>query len=252
MKGTRSEARVHSGLPPFEAANISTRGPEAAPPFCQPVPSCGTSGSLGLGVCAWRVALLLIGPVRSSLLAGRLGGPIVAVARVSCWVAQRRCRAPLWIGTKVGAPLWVAPTGPVAVRHPVALRVALTILRISSRGRCRGRIHPRRGSAAGSCTGRRSPGEARRAGCLVRGGGVATLGGHLVARVGAARVRSGGRGRLRWWPLLRRRLRGPHLGGVGSVGAAGRPTAGLVLLGTEGGTLLTMSRVLSVVLGRAS
>lgn len=75
--------------------------------------------------------MLLVGTVGSSLLAGRLGGPIVAVAGVPRWVAQRRCRASLRIGAKVSATLGVASTRPIAVRHPVALRVALTILRIS-------------------------------------------------------------------------------------------------------------------------
>lgn len=89
-------------------------------------------GSLGLGVRTGRIALLLIGTIGSSLLAGWLGGPIVAIAWVSCRIAQRSCRAPLWIGAKVGASLWVAPAWPIAVRHPIALRVALTVLRISS------------------------------------------------------------------------------------------------------------------------
>lgn len=207
MGGTRSDASVRSSLPPCEAANISAGGPGAVPPLpCQPVPSRGVSGSLGLGVCARRVALLLVGTVGSSLLAGRLGGPIVAVAGVSRRVAQRRCRASLRIGAKVSATLRVSPTRPIAVRHPVALWVALTILRISGRGRGCGRIRPCWGCPAGSCTGRRSAGKARRACCLVRGRRVATLGSHLVAGVGAAWVRSGRRGRLRWWPLLRRRL----------------------------------------------
>lgn len=75
--------------------------------------------------------MLLVGTIGSSLLAGGLGGPIVAVAGVSRRIAQRRCRAPLRIGAKVGASLRIASTRPIAVRHPIALWVALAVLRIA-------------------------------------------------------------------------------------------------------------------------